>query len=144
MSDVIDWLLDGAPGAQRPPDVLDQLCRRLIESGFPLDRAAVFVHVLHPQYVAFSTIWLSDRPIEVRPAPYELATDDGFLRSPATLVMSSGESIHDLIPDARPAPTNEAIVTGGMGTESLQQIAPRRSWSQDPEDGIEDAAVVHA
>ena len=53
MSDVIDWLLDGAPGAQRPPDVLDQLCRHLIESGFPLDRAAVFVHVLHPQYVAY-------------------------------------------------------------------------------------------
>ncbi len=93
MSDVIDWLLDGAPGAQRPPDVLDQLCRRLIASGFPLDRAAVFVHVLHPQYVAYSTHWLPDRPIEVRPAPYELATEDGFLRSPATLVMSRGESL---------------------------------------------------
>ena len=63
MSDVIDWLLGGAPGAQRPPDVLDQLCRRLIESGFPLDRAAVFVHVLHPQYVAFSTYWRPGRPV---------------------------------------------------------------------------------
>ena len=35
MSDVIDWLLDGAPGAQRPPDVLDQLCRRLIDERLP-------------------------------------------------------------------------------------------------------------
>ena len=29
----------------------------------------------------------------MRPAPYELATEDGFLRSPATLVMSSGKSL---------------------------------------------------
>ena len=77
MSDVIDWLLDGAPGALRPHDVLDQLCHRLIESGFPLDRAAVFVHVLHPQYVAFSTYWRPGRPIEVLPTPYELAAEDG-------------------------------------------------------------------
>ncbi len=93
MSDVIDWLLDGAPGALRPHDVLDQLCHRLIEDGFPLDRAAVFVHVLHPQYVAFSTYWRLGRPVEVLPTPYELAAEDGFLRSPATLVMRSGKDL---------------------------------------------------
>ena len=42
-------------------------------------------------------------------------------------VMSGGERIHDLVPDASPAPANEAIVAGGMGTEALRQIAPRRT-----------------
>lgn len=151
MSDVIDWLLDGAPGAQRPPDVLDQLCRRLIESGFPLDRAAVFVHVLHPQYVAFSTIWLSDRPIEVRPAPYELATEDGFLRSPATLVMSSGESLRrDL---TAPQAADDLPVLARLRTEGFTDylIQPIRftngevqavSWATKRAGGFSDQDVA--
>jgi hypothetical protein len=42
-------------------------------------------------------------------------------------VMSGGQDIHDLIPDASAAPTNEAIVAGGVGTKALWQIAPRRT-----------------
>ena len=53
----------------------------------------MFVHVLHPQFVAFSTYWRPGRPVEVLPAPYELAAEDGYLRSPATLVMRSGKGL---------------------------------------------------
>ena len=42
-------------------------------------------------------------------------------------VMSSGDGVHNVVPDARPAPTDEAIVTGGMRAEALRQIAPRRT-----------------
>ena len=39
---------------------------------------------------------------------------------------------------------NEAIVAGGVTPEAVGQIAPRSTGSQDPEDAIEDTAVVHA
>ena len=42
-------------------------------------------------------------------------------------IMSGGQRIHDLVPDAGPAPANEAIVTSRMGTVVLRQIAPRRT-----------------
>jgi hypothetical protein len=54
-----------------------------------------------------------------------------------------GKCVHDPAPDSSPSPTNEAIVAGGIGAEALREIAPRRPGSQDPEDTIQDTAVVH-
>ena len=34
-------------------------------------------------------------------------------------VMSTGEGVHDLIPNTSPAPTNEAVVADGMRTKAL-------------------------
>ena len=55
-----------------------------------------------------------------------------------------GERAHDLGPDARSSPANEAIVAGRVRTEVVRQVAPWRPGSQDPEDAIEDAAVIHS
>ena len=93
MSDLVDWLLDGAPSADRPPDLMDQLCRRLRAGGMPLDRAGLFVEVLHPQFLGFSSRWLPDRPIEVRPAPRDLAFELRYQNSPAQQVKRTGSSL---------------------------------------------------
>jgi hypothetical protein len=58
-------------------------------------------------------------------------------------VMSAGERAHDLGPDARSSPANEAIVASGVWAELLRQVAPWRSRSQDPENAVEDAMVIH-
>jgi hypothetical protein len=58
-------------------------------------------------------------------------------------IMSCGQCIHNLIPDAAPSPANEAIVAGHIGTKALRQIAPSRAGSQDPKDAVRDTAVVH-
>ena len=42
-------------------------------------------------------------------------------------VMTGGQRTHDLVPDASPPPTNEAVVTGGAGTIGLRQVAPWRT-----------------
>ncbi|MGD9510009.1 MAG: adenylate/guanylate cyclase domain-containing protein [Geminicoccaceae bacterium] len=93
MSALIDWLLDGAPSAEKAPDVLDQLCRRLRAQGLPLDRAGLFVEVLHPQFLGFSSRWLPDQPIEVRPAPRAFAEELEYRRSPARQVARTGRSL---------------------------------------------------
>ena len=58
-------------------------------------------------------------------------------------IMSHRQAIHDPIPDTGPSPANEAIVASCVGSVGLRQIAPWRTWSQDPKDAIEDAPVVH-
>jgi hypothetical protein len=40
-------------------------------------------------------------------------------------IMTDGQRIQDLIPDASPPPPNEAIVASGAGTISCRQVA---SW----------------
>lgn len=109
MSGTIGWLLDGAPGAPRATDVLDQLCQRLRAEGVPVDRAAMFVHVLHPQFMGMAVYWLPDRPITVEPAPYTLVDEEEYRNSPATVVMTRGECVrYDLT--APPAADATAVL----------------------------------
>jgi hypothetical protein len=42
-------------------------------------------------------------------------------------IMTGGQCIHDLVPDASPPPAHEPIVTGGTGTIGIGQIAPGRT-----------------
>jgi hypothetical protein len=49
---------------------------------------------------------------------------DGGIDHLHRCIMTSSQRIHDLIPDASPPPTNEAIVAGRAGT---WQVAPWRT-----------------
>jgi hypothetical protein len=57
--------------------------------------------------------------------------------------MGACQCIHDPPPDACSTPANEAVVASGIRTERLRQVAPWGPRSQDPEDAIEDTAVIH-
>jgi hypothetical protein len=54
-------------------------------------------------------------------------TDDRRIDHLHYRIMSCGQCIHNLIPDASPSPANEAIVAGRIGTKALRQIAPWRA-----------------
>jgi hypothetical protein len=58
-------------------------------------------------------------------------------------IMGGSQSVHNPAPDASPPPADEAVVASGVGAEALRQITPRCPRSQDPEDAIQDTAVVH-
>src|ERR1700738_2057100 len=57
--------------------------------------------------------------------------------------MTSGQRVHDLVPDASLPPPNEAIVTGGARTIGRWQISPWRTRAQNPKDAIEHATVIY-
>ena len=59
-------------------------------------------------------------------------------------IMSSGQHLHDPVPDAGPPPANEPIVASGTGSVGLRQIAPRCARPQDPEGTIEETPVIYA
>src|SRR5260370_37562458 len=58
-------------------------------------------------------------------------------------VIGASQGVHNLAPDARPPPANEAIVAGGVWTEGLRQVAPRRPGPQHPKDAVEDTPRIH-
>ena len=58
-------------------------------------------------------------------------------------IMGSGKRVYDAAPDTRPPPADEAVVARGVRTKRLGQITPGCSGAQDPENPVEDAAVVH-
>jgi hypothetical protein len=54
-----------------------------------------------------------------------------------------GQRIHDLVPDSRPPPANEAIITSGAGTKGRWQVAPGRTRTEDPKDATEHATIIY-
>ena len=68
---------------------------------------------------------------------------DGGIDHLHRCVVTGSQRIHDLVPDASPPPSNEAIVTGGAGTIGFRQVAPWRTGAQNPKDAIEHATVIY-
>jgi adenylate cyclase len=97
---IIDWLVDGAPPAKLPQDVLLELCRRLLACGLPLHRVAVFVRTLHPNVLGRSFIWQGSRDtVEVNSAAYDLLESDQFLKSPIRVVFQEHREVRRRICD---------------------------------------------
>jgi adenylate cyclase len=83
---VVRWLADGARSAAQPKDVMAQLCARLVASGIPLWRTAIFVRTLHPAVMGRRLMWRRDSGVRVTEAGFERLEDDDYLVSPVTHV----------------------------------------------------------
>ncbi len=88
------WLVQGAPGATQPQDILNGLCRRLVDDGVGIDRVVVIVRTLHPDIVARRFLWERAKEVEVSEAPYTLLTTESFRHSPVAQVLETGEPLH--------------------------------------------------
>ena len=89
MSDIrtaVDWLTDGARSAAASEDVLDELCKRLLDTGVPVWRAAVFVNTLHPDFMGRAFFWRPDTGVKVAEARHEFLQSEEYLKSPVVAV----------------------------------------------------------
>jgi adenylate cyclase len=96
---VIDWLIQGAPTARQPQDVLAGLCDRLVACGLPLHRVAVFVTTLHPDVMGRRFLWRRGEEVAISEAPYEMIQSDTYRRSPVPIVFERAEAIRRRIED---------------------------------------------
>lgn len=96
---VVTWLREGAPSVPDTSELVEQLCRRLVATGLPLDRAAVFVRTLHPQLLGQAFYWAPDAPARISDAPHSFASEDVYRRSTVAQVMLTGETIRRRLTD---------------------------------------------
>ncbi len=87
---IIAWLDDGARSAPDPQELMAALCRRLAGAGIPLERAAIFVTVLHPDIAGRIYVWRRGRPVESSEAAHDLLGSEAFLAGPANWVQRNG------------------------------------------------------
>jgi adenylate cyclase len=89
---LFDWLVDGTPGATTPAQVVEHLCRGVIEAGVPLVRTEAFVRTLHPQIVGRSFLWRPGEPVQVRENTYAYLSSPAFANGPVGAVFRSGQA----------------------------------------------------
>jgi adenylate cyclase len=97
---VVEWLTDGARSAQRPEDLLRELCHRVIDGGIPVWRAAIFVNTLHPNIFGRRFTWQAGKGVVVQDGEYALMDTDEFRQSPITAVRVNGQPIRRHLAEA--------------------------------------------
>lgn len=96
---VVDWLEDGARSSQLSEDVLTELCRRMVEAGIPLWRAAVFVTTLHPDFMGRAFYWRDDTGVKVVEAGYQMMETEEYLQSPVVAVYGTRQPLRRHLAD---------------------------------------------
>lgn len=100
---LVEWLLDGAPGATTAPQVVERLARELRAAGIPLDRVAVFVTTLHPSILGRAFYWRPDAPLRVAELTVELLNSDMVRHSPVAEVWRTGAELRRRLADVGPS-----------------------------------------
>ncbi len=149
--DAVEWLIDGARSAPEAPDVLDALCRRLIEAGLPLWRVAVFVRTLHPQVMGRRFSWRAGAGVGVGTAPHEIYEAAEFLGSPVARVYQSGAPVryrlldpdcpidHRLLTELRAEGATDYLAVPLVFTDGQLHVA---TWATNTPQGFSDAHLA--
>jgi adenylate cyclase len=110
-------LVDGAPGADGPADVVARIGPMLDEGNVPVARIAAFVRTLHPHIMGRSFVWHRGTPgVQVAEAPYAILHGAEYAVSPAGIVFASGKEFrYRFTPGELPEqPDLRAVAAAGM------------------------------
>jgi adenylate cyclase len=89
---VVDWLVQGAPGATGPQQVIAGLCGGLAKAGVRVHRMETFVRTLHPSIVGRSFVWTPERTdVEVREQSFTFLHSQEFLHSAMSECCRTGD-----------------------------------------------------
>ena len=152
---IIDWLIDGAPPAGRPQDLMAAVCERLAACGLPLHRVAVFVRTLHPNVMGRRFLWRPGQEVEVSERPHGFLEDDTYLASPIAVVFRGHGTVRRRLVD--PGCPNDFAIVDELRAEGVTDylIQPLRfsngethavSWTTIRPDGFSktDIAALEA
>jgi adenylate cyclase len=114
---VVEWLVDGAPSARQPQDVLADLCDRLLACGLPLHRVAVFITTLHPNVMGRRFLWRRGEAVQVSEADYDVLESDTYRRSPVPVVFERALAIRRRLAD--PACPDDYEILAEMRAEGV-------------------------
>lgn len=93
IASVVDWLIDGAPLAPTPADVLGQMCERVVAAGIPVWRVAAFIRTLHPEIMGRRLEWREGSGVSIGEAPFEVFDSASFKGSPVSRIYQEGQPL---------------------------------------------------
>ena len=94
-----DWLIDGARSAVNPPQMVAELCERLVQAGLPLWRVGLFVRTLHPDILGVNFIWRSGAEVTTGTADFSFLDSPEFTNSPLVIVFREKREVRHRIDD---------------------------------------------
>ncbi|MDB5653559.1 MAG: adenylate cyclase [Tardiphaga sp.] len=99
ITEITDWLTDGARSTPVPSDMMAECCHRLTAAGLPLWRVGVFVRTLHPEIFGRNFIWRLGAEVIIGTADFDIRQSPEFLRSPLTMLYAEGREVRFRLDD---------------------------------------------
>jgi adenylate cyclase len=93
ITEITDWLTDGARSAPTPAGMMAECCNRLIAAGVPLWRVGVFIRTLHPEIFGRNFIWRPGEEVEIGSVDFDIQESPEFKRSPLAVVFHEGAEV---------------------------------------------------
>ena len=120
ITSVREWLIEGALSAPTPNDVITEICERIVASGIPVWRAALFVRTLHPQVMGRRIEWRQGVGVRIGEASHEVVDSEAFHGSPVVRVYQEVRPLRLRLntPEARAFPQLDELRAEG-GTDYL-------------------------
>jgi adenylate cyclase len=97
ITEIADWLIDGARDAAAPEEFFARLCEKVSEAGVPLWRVGVFMRTLHPNIMVRSFFWRPGAEVAVGTATYDIIDTDTYRTSPLSTIYMTGKPVRHRI-----------------------------------------------
>src|SRR5258708_3682178 len=94
-----DWLIDGARSAGGSPQMMAEICERLVSAGLPLWRVGVFVRTLHPDILGLNFIWRPGAEVVTGSADHSLVDSPDYKNSPLAIVFGEVREVRYRLDD---------------------------------------------
>jgi adenylate cyclase len=93
IADLAAWLIREARFLPGNRELFAALCGRVAAAGVPLDRAALHLRALHPQYRGVSRIWKPDLPLDERYLDHGIERTASYIESPVRIVAEHAQRL---------------------------------------------------
>jgi len=113
---LFEWLVDGAPGAATPPEIVARIGEELLAAGIGVDRIAAFVTSLHPDVAGRAFFWEPGRGVHVGDLTWSRLHSDEFKHSPVGQVYRDHRELRRRLTDPaqRDYPVLESLAAEGL------------------------------
>jgi adenylate cyclase len=112
---IVAWLDDGALDAPGPRPLMEEVCSRLTGAGIPLERAAIFVAMLHPDISGLSSVWRRGQPVELSETPHDFT--EAFITHPIVGALRTGNPLRRRLDDN--ATVRDISILGKLRSEGF-------------------------
>lgn len=93
------WMWGEARSYRTTRDLFEELCRRLVAMGVPIERSLLSVRTIHPQILATGYLWSSGRDVIAVDRGYDIFKDEAYLNSPFRLIHQGEDELRRRIVD---------------------------------------------
>ncbi|MDX6751518.1 adenylate/guanylate cyclase domain-containing protein [Geminicoccaceae bacterium 1502E] len=90
----LDWLAHGSAAVPFVDDLLPRVCELLLADGVPVERGALHLQALHPQFMGARLLWRTGlKQAEMALVGFEIVGEERYLNSPIRALWFGAEGI---------------------------------------------------